>query len=85
MYELHDHTIVVAMSCASPTFHAGISCTEGSVRLVDDIGRISVYTEGRVEYCNNGVWGTVCHFGWDSLDATVVCRQLGLNTFGGCI
>ena len=55
-------------------------CTHGSVRLVDDMGRS---TEGRVEYCNNGEWGTVCHYGWSVQNAVVVCRQLGHNTFGG--
>ena len=34
--------------------------------------------EGRVEICSNGVWGTIFSGGWDSRDATVACKQLGL-------
>ena len=32
---------------------------------------------GRVEVMHNRAWGTVCSFGWDLQEATVVCHQLG--------
>ena len=53
-------------------------CTDGDVRLQS--GRSTL--EGRVEICMDSVWGTVCDDGWTSLDARVVCRQLGFSAAG---
>ena len=52
-----------------------VSCIIGSMRLVGPDGPNTV--EGRVEYCSNGVWGTVSDDDFDSRDGEVVCRRLG--------
>ena len=57
-------------------------CSPGAIRLTG--GRDQF--EGRVEVCSsNGVWGTVSRTGWDSNDATVACRQLGLLQINGIV
>ena len=52
------------------------NCTTGSVRLVGG----SNEDEGRVEFCVNKAWSSVCtSSGWNRQAARVVCNQLGDN------
>ncbi|XP_035670251.1 deleted in malignant brain tumors 1 protein-like [Branchiostoma floridae] len=55
---------------------AGVVCSK-HVRLVGGSGE----HEGRVEYYNDGQWGTICgrNWYWYQREANVVCRQLGFH------
>ena len=39
--------------------------------------------EGRVEFCQGGVWQVICPGGIAPTSATVVCRELGHDPIGG--
>ena len=65
-------TIMLLMCC----YYQG--CHDGDLRLV---GGMNI-TEGRLEFCYGGVWGTVCRDRWGAPDARVACRQLGFSTAG---
>ena len=55
-----------------------VNCTDGDIRLVGGVAG----NEGNVQICHNNAWGSVCDDSWDTNDANVVCRQLGLQPYG---
>ena len=56
-------------------------CEEGEVRLQDGTDP----SNGRVEVCHNGIWGSICINHLDQYDASIVCRQLGYDSEGTLI
>ena len=53
-------------------------CQPGTIQLV------SGHSEGTglVQVCLDGSWTYVCGSGWSSVDAGVICRQLGYSFYG---
>ena len=51
------------------------TCTDGEARLVNG----TTASEGRVEICYAGIWGSVCDSSWDNNDAAIICMQLGFQ------
>ncbi|KAJ8050777.1 Scavenger receptor cysteine-rich domain superfamily protein [Holothuria leucospilota] len=48
-------------------------CNDYDVRIVDG----PTVSDGVVEVCYKGIWGTVCASTWEKEEALTVCRQLG--------
>ena len=63
--------------CKSVSIYHAAVCSNGDIRLSDGSNN-----SGRVEFCFDRVWGTVCDGQWDTVDAQVVCRQLGFPIEG---
>ena len=53
-------------------------CSSGDLRLVGGGSE----SDGRVEVCVDGFWGTVCDQNWSQREAITVCRQAGLPSSG---
>ena len=75
-----------ALTCKSHdtvTLSSAVECEEGEVRLVDG----ETNSNGRLEVCGNGMWGTVYNFlgYWGPDNARVVCHQLGFFEQGTII
>ena len=66
------HTQIVFLSNVGPV------CNETDIRLVNG----STPASGTLEICLGGQWGLICDDSWDTSDAAVVCRQLGLPPIG---
>ena len=69
--------------CISFTVYAVQNCVTGSVRLRDRESR----QEGTVEYCLDGLWGTLCNdeqsqLSFSESEEQVLCRQLGFAPEG---
>ena len=74
LYVLLTCTVDCSFPCISVI---GDDVKEGDIRLVPG----SYLWQGLVEIFLNGVWGRINDRGASSIDARVVCRQLGYNTY----
>lgn len=54
------------------------TCITGKMRLVGG----EFPSEGRLEICYRGHWGTVCDDEFGSQEASLVCRELGFPSEG---
>ena len=69
---------MASVICQGPPAITQPECSSGDLHLVSGERE----SEGRVEICVEGFWGTVCDSGWGRKEAFVMCRQLGMETSG---
>ena len=69
--------LVASVICQGNTTSQS-ECSSGDLRLVGGQRE----SEGRVEICIGGFWGTVCDSGFGREEAIVLCRQLDMKTLG---
>ena len=51
---------------------------DGAVRMVSRVD-VNGFATGALQVFSEGAWGAVCTSNFDSVDATVACRQLGFT------
>ena len=71
---MHDLILSVYIILLVGVLNCPTVCTSGAVRLVGGASS----REGKLEYCHNGAWSSVC-INFDDEEATVACKQLGFS------
>ena len=69
---------MASVICQDPPTTSQLVCSSGDLRLVGGDRE----SEGRVEICVEGFWGTVCDSGMGREEAVVVCKQLDMHISG---
>ena len=77
-------TLCLSYTCSLVTYYVVFStaCVDGEVILFDGLVISTSLREGTVLVCYNNSYGTVCDDRWDSIEASIVCGQLGYNGSG---
>ena len=73
---LAAHNCIHAEDAGVVCLPSSVCSNQGDIRLVAGARD----SEGRVEVCNQNMWGSVCDIGWDMNDANVACRQAGFGS-----
>ena len=81
LFSIHNYLLNFFIFVIYLASTAAANCTNGDVRL---IGGNNI-TEGLVEICVSGTWGSICDDSWGAQEMSVVCKQLGLQTAGECL
>ena len=71
--EFHDCCYLCILYKAHTNPSADVTCEDGTVHLVGG----DVISRGRVEYCYDGSWYSICADDWNEEEARVVCNMLG--------